>query len=202
MEHLVSDIKNIKDSLQRIEKYIRDKSIDSNSNNIKDLEDVGKAVWKFLSSIYNSYWDGLYVNDANTTFRNKVSSKFTPQVPKNSNINTKDKEVVKPTFISSISPLFQLNHRKNSMNFQNISRRTPAYSRRSLMPISLLWPNHPAHLSQRTSSRKHWKSRRHFWISQIRRLSKFKKLSIAQTTNPNWESPWPLRVPQENKLSF
>ena len=126
MEHLVSDIKNIKDSLQRIKKYIRDKSIDNNSNNIKDLEDVGKAVWKFLSSIYNSYWDCLYVNDTNTTFRNKVSSKFTPQVPKNSNINTKDKEVVKPTFIFSIPSLFWLNYRKNSMNFQNILRRTLA----------------------------------------------------------------------------
>jgi len=27
-----------------MEKYIRDKSIDSNPNNIKDLEGVGKAV--------------------------------------------------------------------------------------------------------------------------------------------------------------
>ena len=78
MEHLVSDIKNIKDSLQRMGKYIRGKSIDNDSNNIKDLEGVGKAVWKFLSSIYDSYWDGLYVNNTNTTFRNKVSSKFTP----------------------------------------------------------------------------------------------------------------------------
>jgi len=44
MEHLVSDIKNIKDSFQRIGKYIRGKSIDSNSNNIKDLEGIGKMV--------------------------------------------------------------------------------------------------------------------------------------------------------------
>jgi len=35
-------------------------------------------------------------------FRNKVKSKFTPQVPKLVN-NNKGKEVVKPTFISSIS---------------------------------------------------------------------------------------------------
>ena len=117
MEHLASDVKNIKDSLQRMGKYIRDKSIDSNPNNIKDLEGVGKAVWEFLSSIYNSHWDGLYVDNTNTIFRNKVSSKFTPQVPKNLNINNKDKEVVKPTFISSIPPLFQLNHRKKSMSF-------------------------------------------------------------------------------------
>jgi len=36
-------------------------------------------------------------------FRNKVKSKFTPQVSKLVN-NNKDKEVVKPTFISSIPP--------------------------------------------------------------------------------------------------
>jgi len=104
MEHLVLDIKNIKDSLQRMGKYIRGKSIDNDPNNIKDLEGVGKAVWKFLSSIYDSYWDGLYVDNTNTTFRNKVSSKFTPRVPKNLNSNNKGKETVKPTFISPISP--------------------------------------------------------------------------------------------------
>ena len=85
--------------------YIRDKSIDSNPNNIKNLESVSKVVWEFLSSIYNLHWDGLYVNNTNTIFRNKISSKFTSQVPKNSNINNKDKDMVKPTFISFI-PLY------------------------------------------------------------------------------------------------
>jgi len=79
MEHLVSDVKNIKDSLYKMGKYIQGKSIDSNPNNIKDLKGVGKAVWKFLSSIYDLHWDGLYVDEANTTFRNKVKSKFTSQ---------------------------------------------------------------------------------------------------------------------------
>jgi len=83
--------------------YIQDKSINSNPNNIKDLEGVGKAVWEFLSSIYNFHWDGLYVDKANTTFRNKIKSKFTPQVPKSTN-NNKGKKIVKPTLISSIPP--------------------------------------------------------------------------------------------------
>ena len=102
MEHLASDIKNIKDSLCRMEKYIWGKSIDSNSNNIKDLEGVGKAIWEFLSFIYNSHWNRLYVDKANTIFKNKVKSKFTSQVPKSTN-NNKSKEIVKPTLISSIS---------------------------------------------------------------------------------------------------
>ena len=104
MEYLASDIKNIKDSLWRMGKYIRGKSINNDPNNIKNFEGVSKAVWKFLSFIYDSHWNGLYIDNTNTTFRNKVSSKFTPRVPKNSNINNKGKETVKPTFISPIPP--------------------------------------------------------------------------------------------------
>ena len=44
MKHVALDIKNIKDSLWRMGKYIRSKAIDNNSNNCKDLEDVGKAL--------------------------------------------------------------------------------------------------------------------------------------------------------------
>ena len=56
MEHLVSNIKNIKDSLYRMGRYIKGKSIiDSNTNNVKNLDSVGKVVWEFLSAVYNSY---------------------------------------------------------------------------------------------------------------------------------------------------
>ena len=45
MEYLVSDVKHIKESLRRMQKYILNKSIESNkANDIRDLEDVRKAV--------------------------------------------------------------------------------------------------------------------------------------------------------------
>ena len=44
MEHLASDVKNIKESLCRMENYIKDKSINSNPNDVKDLNSMGKAV--------------------------------------------------------------------------------------------------------------------------------------------------------------
>jgi len=104
MEHLVSDVKNIKDSLLRIGKYIKGKSIiDGNANSVKDLEGVGKVVWEFLSAVYDSHWDSLHVDNFKMLFRNKVKSKFTTQVPK-APTNNKDKEVVTPTYISPISP--------------------------------------------------------------------------------------------------
>ena len=78
MEHLASNVKNIKDSLQRMGKYIQGKSIDNNPNNIKNLGHIEKAAWEFLSLFYDSHWDSLYVDDNNTIFRNKVKFKFTP----------------------------------------------------------------------------------------------------------------------------
>ena len=92
MEHLVSDIKNIKDSLNRMGKYIKGKSIiKDNSNSIKYLNDIGKVVWDFLLAFYESYWNGLYIDKFNTLFRSKVKSKFNPQVIKTP-VNNKGKE--------------------------------------------------------------------------------------------------------------
>ena len=79
MEHLASDITNIKESLHRIRSYIIGKSINgNNTNDIKDLEDVDKAVWEFLSVVYDSHWDSFYVDDSKMSFRNKVKFKFNP----------------------------------------------------------------------------------------------------------------------------
>ena len=59
MEHLVSDIKNIKEFLWRMGKYIKGKSVNANPNDVKDLDGVGKEIWEFFSMVYNSHWDGL-----------------------------------------------------------------------------------------------------------------------------------------------
>ena len=56
MEHLASDVKNIKDLLIRMCKYILGKYIDSNkANSIKDLKDVSLATWGFISSLYEAH---------------------------------------------------------------------------------------------------------------------------------------------------
>ena len=104
MKHVASDVKNIKDSLRRMGKYIRGKAINNNPNNCKDLEGVGKELWEFLSSIYESHWDMLYADSSKNTFRGKVSSKFTSRIPKNPSTNGKEKNKAKPMFISLVSP--------------------------------------------------------------------------------------------------
>ena len=103
MEHLASNILNVKESLIRIQKYIVGKSIDgTKANEVKDLMGMGKALWKFISTVYESYWDTLYADNNNTSLRSKISLKFISQV-KNILALGKSKDVAKPTFVSSIS---------------------------------------------------------------------------------------------------
>ena len=46
MEYIASDVKNIKESLYRMQKYILDKAIDGDkANNVKDLEGIRKGAW-------------------------------------------------------------------------------------------------------------------------------------------------------------
>ena len=84
-------------------KYILGKSIDGDKvNEVQDLKDVGKAAWEFISAIYKLHWDSLVIDETNMSFRNKVNSKFSPQVSK-PQASIKGKETAKPTFISSFS---------------------------------------------------------------------------------------------------
>jgi len=96
MEHLALDALNIKESLSRMCKYILDKSIENSSaNDIDDFKGMGKAMWEFISTIYDSHWDSFFVDNNNTTFRNKVKSQFSSQVIK-PKASSKGKEMVKP----------------------------------------------------------------------------------------------------------
>jgi len=105
MKYLAFDTLNIKESLTRMQKFIAGKSINGNkANDLKNLNGMDKAIWKFISMVYNSYWNSLYVNDNNTTFRSKVKSKFSPQVKNIQPLVNKGKEVAKPSFVSVILP--------------------------------------------------------------------------------------------------
>jgi len=103
IKHLASDIKNIKEFLYRMGNYIKDKFVNNNPNDVKDLDSVGKVVWKFLSIVYNAHWNSLYMDNFKILFRNKVKSKFNPQASRTP-VNNKGKETVKPTYIFTLPP--------------------------------------------------------------------------------------------------
>jgi len=53
IEHLASNVLNIKEFLSRMWKYILCKSIKSDkANNVENFKDMGKAMWEFISTIY------------------------------------------------------------------------------------------------------------------------------------------------------
>jgi len=54
LEHLLSNSKNIKNFLNHIAKYIKNKKINTNkSNEVPELKGISKAVWKLISAIYS-----------------------------------------------------------------------------------------------------------------------------------------------------
>ena len=104
MKYLASNIKNIKNSLHRMQKYILGKVINGDrANDIKDLKDVSKVVWRFIIALYKSHWDSLLVDSTNRMFRNNIKSKFSPQVTNEPTI-IKDKNTVKVSYISYLPP--------------------------------------------------------------------------------------------------
>jgi len=55
IEHIASDTKNIKDFLNFMARYITDKQVDfSKLNDLEDFNSIGKAIWNFISSVYQS----------------------------------------------------------------------------------------------------------------------------------------------------
>jgi len=55
MIHLALDTKNIKDLLFFMAKYIGNKQVDpAKSNDLEDFKDIGKAIWNFISLVYQS----------------------------------------------------------------------------------------------------------------------------------------------------
>ena len=55
IEHLGSDTKNIKNSLNFMAKYISNKKIKSlKLNDLEDFKYIGEATWNFISLVYNT----------------------------------------------------------------------------------------------------------------------------------------------------
>ena len=95
IEQIASDIKSIKDFLNFMARYIKNKKVEASKvKNLLDLDGLGDSIWNFISSIYNSNWNVLYTDNKSNTLRSKISSKFTLRIL--STNNRCNKEVSKP----------------------------------------------------------------------------------------------------------
>jgi len=124
IKHLVSDLKNIKDFLNFMAKYISNKQVDSSkSNDLEDFYGMGKVVWNFISSVYQANWDFLYANKQSNSLRKKIVAKFTPKIQPTTN---KNKIIDKLTLVNieRISPPISVKSQKEvnqiSKYFKNI----------------------------------------------------------------------------------
>ena len=103
VEHIALDLKNIKQSLNFMAKYISNKKVNpKSSNNLEDFNGISNAVWNFLSSVYQSSWDSLYTDNCSKSLREKILAKLTPRVvPPIANKTTK---IPNPVTINKASP--------------------------------------------------------------------------------------------------
>ena len=113
MKYLVSDSKNIKDSLNFMDKYISNKQVNfSKSNDLEDFHGIGKAIWNFISSIYQAKWDSLYADKYSNTLRKKISAKFTLKIPSAPNKSNKATNKLTSASIEKIPLLFLPNRKR------------------------------------------------------------------------------------------
>ena len=105
IEYLVSDSKNIRDSLNCVAKYISDKQINlKKSNDVEDLKGIGETIWNLIFSVYQLSWDSLYTDNNSATLRQKVVLKFTSKVKPIINGNNGNKNKLVPASIKKLSP--------------------------------------------------------------------------------------------------
>ena len=81
IEHITSDTKCIKDSLNFIVKYISNKKINpKNANDLKDFDSIGDSIWNFISAVYQASWDLFLTDNKSQSLREKIASKFSSRI--------------------------------------------------------------------------------------------------------------------------
>ena len=85
------------------------------SNN---LEDISKAIWNFIFSVYQANWNSLYTDKQSNSLRRKIVAKFTSKIQPATGKNSK--EINKPSLV----------------NIERISLPIPTKSRKKVNVIS------------------------------------------------------------------
>jgi len=73
-------------------------------NNLTDFNNIGNAIWNFISSVYEAKWDAFYTNNKANTLRAKIASKFMPRTILQNNGNKKDIAKSVPVTINKVPP--------------------------------------------------------------------------------------------------
>jgi len=181
MEHLASDISNIKESLGRIQRYILGKTIESdNANNIKDLKGIGKPAWGLILSLYKAHWNSLYVDNQKTSFKNKVKSKFSLIALNNIN-NSKGKNKVNSPYVSVLPPSIPAKSPKEVNEISKFFKKnhSPNVNKKSYAQAS----SNSSNFNSTNIARETLKIKEAFSSLQNKKIKQIQKI-ISGVTNP------------------
>ena len=71
-------------------RYISNKQIDSlKLNDLEDFNGISKAIWNFISLIYQANWDSHYADKQSNSLRRKIVAKFTLKIQPTTGKNSK-----------------------------------------------------------------------------------------------------------------
>ena len=103
IEHIVLDSKNIRDSLNFMARYISNKQVDSlKLNDLEDFNSISKAIWNFISLVYQANWDSIYADKQSNSLMRKIVAKFTPKIQPATGKNNKEINKLSPANIERI----------------------------------------------------------------------------------------------------
>jgi len=104
IEHIASDTKSIKDSLNFMAKYISNKKVNpKNANDLKDFDDIGDSAWNFIFAVYQASWDSFLTDNKSKSLREKIASKFSPKITlTNFQKNNKDLPKLVPISVDKV----------------------------------------------------------------------------------------------------
>jgi len=120
IEHLISDAKSIKDSLAFMAKYMGNKQLNSTrSNKIEDFKGIEKAIWSFISSVYQAKWNMLTADKNSNSLRQKILDKLIPRVIPPTNCNNKP---VKKSTLATINKMLPPIPAKSQKEVNQISK--------------------------------------------------------------------------------
>ena len=181
-------------SLKWITKYILNKSVKRGKvNDFEDFNSIGKVVWEFISSLYDSGWDTLYVD--NTLFRSKVTSKFTSKI---NNVwkNKESKETEKLASVSSLPPSIPVKSPKKVKDiakyFKKITiPKTKKQQESHTLKLCLL----------ATTQGKFWRLKKYSQIFKVIKL-KISKKSSTEAINQSPISIWPQKDLHANRSLY
>ena len=107
-----------------------------------EFKGFDEAAWSFISSIYESGWDSLYTDKNNKSFRQNITYKFTPKIPKSDWSPNTNKFKNKSAEIIRLSPSISARPPKK------VLEKSKFFKKKGNKPAAIVKPNNKQSYAQ------------------------------------------------------